>query len=248
MGDPAKYTDPSVFTNSAASKSRLPLALGIALLLHMFALLLPIGKQVRESGETPAQIELRITIHDPPQPPVEIAVPELLPKPLPETLLEPDSTPALVDQTSSAPAVSPETPEAAAAEPAQTLIPINRDYETMSSEEKKRLTRTILSSQFMTQEPVADRLFGKPTEDSKPIQKEFHYPIQPNLVSMLDKPMQDLPFKYTPGLVHFAYVPGVKGDLQRFWDVITPEFGWTTKYGTEVKCIWLLVIAGCGWK
>ena len=248
MRDPAKHTGPSVFTNPAGSKSRLPLALGIALVLHVFVLLLPIDKQARERSESPAQIELQLTIHEPPQPPVETSVPEPLPKPLPETQLIPDSTPALVDQTSGPPDVSAETPETSSEEPVQTLIPINRNYETMSSDEKRRLTHTILSSQFITQEPVADRLFGKPTGDSKPIQKEFHYPIQPNLVSMLDKPMQDLPFKYTPGLVHFAYAPGVKGDLQRFWDVITPEFGWTTKYGTVVKCIWVFVIAGCGWK
>jgi len=28
--------------------------------------------------------------------------------------------------------------------------------------------------------------------------------------------------------------------LQRLGDKITPEFGWITKYGTEVKCIWVL--------
>ena len=65
---------------------------------------------------------------------------------------------------------------------------------------------------------------------------------------MLDQPLPDLPFAYTHGLVNFAYEPGVKGDLQRFWDVITPEFGWRTKYGTEVKCILILVVAGCAWK
>ena len=65
---------------------------------------------------------------------------------------------------------------------------------------------------------------------------------------MLDQPMPDLPFAYTRGLVKFAYDPGLKGDLQRFWDVITPEFGWRTKNGTEFRCIWVLIIGGCGWK
>jgi hypothetical protein len=65
---------------------------------------------------------------------------------------------------------------------------------------------------------------------------------------MLDQPLPDVPFAYTPDLVYFAYEPGVKGDLQRFWDIITPEFGWRTKYGTEVKCGLLLVIIACGWK
>jgi hypothetical protein len=245
MQHPAKHNDPSTFIGHVGSKKSLRLALGIALMLHGLVLLLPIDKQVAERHETPAQIELRFTTHEPPQPPMVIAIPETMPEPL----STPESTPELADQTITPPDVSPEAPEINPTEPSQTLIPINRDYQKMSSEEKRRLTHTILSSQFITQEPVADRLFGKPIQmDSDSVKKEFHYPIQPNLVSMLDKPMQELPFKYTPGLVHFAYAPGVKGDLQRFWDVITPEFGWTTKYGTQVKCIWVLVIAGCGWK
>jgi len=65
---------------------------------------------------------------------------------------------------------------------------------------------------------------------------------------MLEQPLPDMPFAYTPGLVNFDYDPGVKGDLQRFWDVITPEFGWRTNNGTEFKCVWVLVIAACGWK
>jgi len=68
------------------------------------------------------------------------------------------------------------------------------------------------------------------------------------MIDMLDQPMPDVPFAYTPGLIYFAYDPGLKGDIQRFWDVITPEFGWRTKYGTEVRCKLILVIVGCGWK
>jgi len=249
MQNPAKHANPSALTDPSGSKTSLRLALGIALVLHVLALLLPIDRQLPERPETPAQIELQLTILKPPQPPVEIAVPEPIPETLPDPLPIPEVTPALADQTISPPEVSPVTPEITPLEPEQALVPINRDYEKMNSEEKSRLTHTILSSQFITHEPAADRLFGKPVRmEIPPVRKEFHYPIQPNLVSMLDKPMQELPFEYTPGLVHFAYAPGVKGDLQRFWDVITPEFGWTTKYGTEVRCIWVLVIAGCGWK
>ena len=119
----------------------------------------------------------------------------------------------------------------------------------MTPMEKTLLTHTILSSQFITDEPAADQLFGPViARYSIETQKEFHYPDKASLVSMLDQPMQELPFAYTPGLIQFAYAPGVKGDLQRFWDVITPEFGWITDHGTEVRCIWVLVIARCGWK
>ncbi len=123
------------------------------------------------------------------------------------------------------------------------------DLNTMSKIERRQLTNTILARQFFTEESAVDQLFGKPLpQHNTEIQKEFHYPLRQNMISMLDQPMPEVPFGYTPDLVYFAYEPGVKGDLQRFWDVITPEFGWRTKYGTEVKCILLLVIVGCGWK
>jgi len=111
------------------------------------------------------------------------------------------------------------------------------------------MTNTILARQFITEESVTDQIFGKQSQQKHTeLIKEFHYPVRPDMLVMLKRPMQELPFAYTPGLINFAYEPGVKGDLQRFWDVITPEFGWITDNGTEFKCKWLLVIAGCGWK
>ena len=121
--------------------------------------------------------------------------------------------------------------------------------DSMSEKEKSVLTSTILARQYISEESVVDQLFGKPLEQhSGEFQKEFHYPVRPDMLSMLDSPLPDVPFDYTPGLIYFAYEPGVKGDLQRFWDVITPEFGWRTKYGTEVRCVLVLVLIGCGWK
>jgi len=211
------------------------LALAIALGLHALILLLPLPGQSPGARPVSAQIELRLTTFDP------IPVPQPVPEPR-DT--RPESVP-LVKATSQA---------ALAASRAATLAPIKHAPEQMNTEEKHPLTNIILSSQFITEDSAADQLFGNPivgysTEIQKEFhQKAFHYPERPNLLAMLDQPMQELPFAYTPGLVRFAYDPGIKGDLQRFWDVITPEFGWTSNYGTEVKCVWVLVIAACGWK
>ena len=123
------------------------------------------------------------------------------------------------------------------------------DLETMNNIERRQLTNTILTRQFFTEESAVDQLFGKPLpQHNTEIQKEFHYTLRQNMISRLDQPLPEVPFAYVSDLVYFAYEPGVKGDLQRFWDVITPEFGWRTKYGTEVKCVLVLVIIGCGWK
>lgn len=112
----------------------------------------------------------------------------------------------------------------------------------------QRLSPGILSSQFIRQESAADKIFGPSYQaDPQPVQKAFHFPQQANMITMLDRPIVDLPFQYTPGLIEFAYDPGLKGDVQRFWDKITPEFGWRTNYGTQIKCKWILVIAACGW-
>lgn len=209
------------------------LALAVALGLHAIFLFLPINRQVSDSGKTYSHIELQLKAppsQEPAPPPEEES--ETIPPP-----------PEPVTESIESIAVKPD--KIAPAEP--TVSPLVQEMEPVL--ERVPLTSTILATQFITEESAVDRIFGRSLDkqDSK-IKKEFHYPIRQNMLSMLDQPMPELPFAYTPGLVRFSYDPGIKGDLQRFWDVITPEFGWRTKNGTEFKCIWILVIGGCGWK
>jgi len=219
-------------------KTGIWLALAVALGLHTIILLLPITRQEPPAKNNRVQIELQLTTFTPPPLPPQIPVQP------PETIL---------------PVSVPELPKAIAEAQADAKPPITtvnlqaRDLEhdpgTMSARTKEQLTNAILARQFISEESEVDKLFGKPlVQFSSEPQKEFHYPVRQNMISMLDQPMPDVPFAYTPGLIRFAYDPGVKGDLQRFWDVITPEFGWRTKNGTEFKCIWVLIIGGCGWK
>jgi len=219
------------------------LALLIALGLHGLILLLPLSGQKPDTTPVSAQIELRLTKFEPPPVAEEIFLVE------PESPPPPAPLPTPIVQDKPVPLVKTPSQVVEATPPATTLAPIERDLEQMTPVEKTQLTYTILSSQFITDESVADQLFGPVVARySTETRTEFHYPEKANLVAMLDQPMQDLPFEYTPGLIHFAYAPGVKGDLQRFWDVITPEFGMITDHGTEIRCVWVLVIAACGWK
>ena len=239
---PGKY-DVAMGNKVLRQKSGIWLALLIALGLHGLMLLLPLSGQKTGSGTTLARIELQLIKPEPSAEAKEILLAAPEPPPSPARLTTP------MVQEISAPSVKTPPDVVAPTRPAATLIPIERDPELMSTAEKRRLTHTILSSQFITEESAADQLFGKSlAHNNFAIREEFHYPERDNLVTILTKPMQELPFEYRPGLIHFAYDPGVRGDLQRFWDTITPEFGWITKYGTEVKCKWILVIAGCGWK
>lgn len=223
-------------------KTGIWLALAVALGLHTVILLLPITSQKPPTENDRVQIELQLTTFTPPLPASQVPAqpPETIP---PVSLPDP----------------SPEPPiaivEAQAEVESQVLTTnpqaqdMEHDQEKISEQAQSRLTNSILTRQFISEESEADELFGRPLEQhSSEPQKKFHYPVRQNMITILDQPMPDLPFAYTPGLVNFAYDPGVKGDLQRFWDVITPEFGWRTKNGTEFKCIWVLIIGGCGWK
>lgn len=230
------------------NKTGIWLTLSIALGLHAIILFLPIAGQIPVSDTHHSSIELQLTtISLPaPVPPVEYPEPEVPPpEPEPETAAEHPEV-ALEKTTQAEVERVTEKPPPPARLVARTW---QRDLDSLSEPEKAQLTNTILSRQFFTEESAADQLFGKLLhQPATELYKDFHYPLRPDLISMLDKPVPDVPFAYTPGLVYFAYEPGVKGDLQRFWDVITPEFGWRTKYGTEVRCVLVLVLIGCGWK
>lgn len=214
---------------STAQNNGIWAALAAALALHVLVLLLPMTHRAPPaSGDK--RIELDLIAFQPASPPLVAAVPEPVPVPQPRP---PEST--------SPPVAAPEPPIPAEVEQGQAVEVVTRD----PSDSKD----VILSRQFISEESAADQLFGKPpSHEQPPAPREFHFPHKPDMLTMLHAPMPDLPFEYTPGLVHFAYAPGVRGDLQRFWDVITPEFGWRTNSGTEVRCVWLLVIVGCGWK
>lgn len=58
--------------------------------------------------------------------------------------------------------------------------------------------------------------------------------------------MPDLPFG-SSGLQLAFYSSGFRGDLERFGDAVTQEFGFRTRYGTQVKCVLMVVLLVCGW-
>lgn len=223
------------------------LALAIALLVHIILLLVAANWRFKQPLSQSSRIEIRVEYEDIPpfvEPRSEaVAAPHGVIKPVPQSIEQtsqemPPAKPA--EQPSMAPLPMP-------AQTSAQSTPANDQPGNLKTTQQQQ-SRTILSSQFITEPSVTDKIFGPGMPATKHSEtRGFHFPPQPNMVAMLDKPIPDLPFQFTEGLVHFAYEPGAKGDLQRFWDKITPEFGWRTNYGTEVKCAWVLVIAACGW-
>ena len=227
-----------------AGKPAIWLAITVAVSLHLLLLLLPLASKNPNTQSGARQIDLQLVTYKPEQ---SVAQAPALTQPPAMEIAPPVSEPES-ESTSLATALEP-----AASPQVEQPAPIKRDLQSMTAAEKSILTHTILSSQFITEESSADQLFGKQLESpddeisANSRAMGFRIPQRSNLISMLNQPMPALPFEYSPGLVHFAYDPGVRGDLQRFWDVITPEFGWRTNNGTEFKCAWILVIAACGW-
>lgn len=229
------------------------LSIVLAIALHTLFLFLPIPVNNPESGHKETLLALQLTKRAEPSTdptPVIAQEPPALSKPKPplqqETRAESDS-----QTVSDVPKMLSDSEQAESAPTSpQKFMPYARtSFEHMNELEKQSIRSSLLLQQYIREASITEQLFGKPlkTEGSDHI-AEFHLPARPDMISMLNKPVPDLPFAYQEGLVHFAYDPGVRGELQRFWDAITPEFGWRTKYGTEVRCIWVLVMGGCAWK
>lgn len=249
MSTPSSLQTAATPADHKRSHTAIWLAFAFALLLHIFFILMPLIKQVEPPRTASTRIEIQVQRYPPPpasdEPVEERAAAARLPaQNLP---LQPAKKATAETKATSKNILK----SAASATPSQTsrqLAPTLEQQQEISQQRLQNLSPQILSSQFIREKSTTENIFGPALHrDPQPVQKEFHFPHKPNMITMLDKPVSGLPFAYTPGLIEFSYDPGVKGNLQRFWDKITPEFGWRTNYGTKVKCKWVLVIAACGW-
>ncbi len=44
------------------------------------------------------------------------------------------------------------------------------------------------------------------------------------------------------------YAPGIEGSVERFFDKISIKKKFTTRYGTEIYCVYVALIVACSWK
>ncbi len=230
----------------------------LAVSLHAVFFLLPLLPETPKPGVSEVRIDLQFSKVSPAPTesiePLAVTVPKM-PAPQPEATLETEPVPENeADENEPDRQVAEIPKEQDIANPARENIapasPGGRTaLEQLDDLEKELLTRALLTRQFIKEESMTEQLFGRPlvTNEADPV-ANFQVPVRTSMITLLDKPMPDLPFAYQEGLVHFAYDPGVRGDLQRFWDVITPEIAFRTRYGTEVRCIWILILGGCAWK
>ena len=143
--------------NRTGSRTSIWLALAAALGLHAIVLLLPISRQIPLTDSSPAQIELQLTTFSPHQAAPQVPEPPTIPEPEivpPQVIPEPEEGIAEVKPE----VIQPEPPP-------DPLIEMQvNEFTDLSESERNRITRSILSAQFITQESEADKLFGKPLE------------------------------------------------------------------------------------
>ena len=176
------------------NKTSMWLAFAVALGLHLLILLAPISRHGPPADNEPALLELQLTKLTPAPPAIEIpqemTLPDMIPEPV-EAVVKSVTEPPLAQEK------TPVQPELTSIEP-------------ILDQKKRRLSRTILSARLLPEESEADKIFGvQMAPPEQPNYAKFNRPIGQNMISMLDQPMQELPFAYTPGLVHFSYDPGV---------------------------------------
>lgn len=121
------------------------------------------------------------------------------------------------------------------------------DFSKPHDEEKESsgLAQRLIATQFNLENQSPEPLFGtKKQTDDLP---EFHFRQRPTLESVLRQSSLQLPFKDTRVYLVDSYDPGWAGSVDRFWDTVSVPFGFTTRNNTRVQCVWVLVLAGCGW-
>lgn len=103
----------------------------------------------------------------------------------------------------------------------------------------------VLSSQFDYERSVRQPLFG--AVEQKTEAPDFFFRQRAALDSVLNQPSLQLPFEDNRIYLVEHYEDGMMGGIEKFWDQVSLPFGFTTRNNTRVQCVWVLVVAGCGW-
>ena len=193
----------------------------LAIIVHVVFILVPVTKRMFATVSEQQSVQVQLIS------PTRIVEAEHLPEPgLPVEWRE-SISPALEELP---PVPVTEPPAAVRVIAAQPSIP-NR--------------ARVLSSQFDYEKFGQKALFGsvKQTEDSP----DFYVRQRTSLEMALNQPSLQLPFEDARIYLVDSYDAGFMGGMDKFWDTVSVPFGFTTKNNTRVQCVWVLVIAGCGW-
>lgn len=178
----------------------------------------------------------------------EVSISEALMAPEPEpveAVSQPDTTTEDVVPEPTLSTAAVQTPE-----PQRPSIPI--EQERPEPDQSVELAMPEVTSaqilgaldKYSLEEPDLAFLHARePFETTVPISRMISLTAEDVLSSNLPRlPLAD-------GELNIRFYPsGFTGAVQRNWDRITPEFGFTTAQGIKVRCKFLLAIVACGWE
>ncbi|MEM7704651.1 MAG: hypothetical protein AAF358_03810 [Pseudomonadota bacterium] len=175
-------------------------------------------------------------------------LPKLAPVPVTEAPSEPQqAVPALPTETS--PDSPPAEPAPAATAPTPTIPTVSLPpTEVPNVDEASPAPRAEDILKRMRRYRIEENPRLTPADPkTPPAPLALGLADQTNLLTELDGPLPQLPFE--PGEMGLRfYSAGVKGDIARTFDRITPEFGFVTNFGLEVRCKYVLIVVSCGWR
>jgi hypothetical protein len=193
----------------------------LAIIVHVVFILVPVTKRMVATVSEQRSVQIQLVS------PTQIVEVEQPPEPEPPIKWREPISPTL-EELPPAPSAEPPAPVRAIA--VQAAIPSGA---------------RMLSSQFDYENTRKKSLFGseKRTEDSS----DYYVRQRTSLEMALNQPSLQLPFEDTRIYLVDSYDAGFMGGMDKFWDTVSVPFGFTTKNNTRVQCVWVLVIAGCGW-
>ena len=204
--------------------------------------------------ERQIQIEIDNTPQPLPVPPPEEIIEEVIEPPIEEVIPEPIIDPA---ETQPAPAPTPTEITEPVTEPTTQPAPqpveqpvLEQVMEQPTEQTTEQPAETNINSGIIFNSiqnidkdiSISEDFMAAPadTENFKPRQwqsTDFQADV-PFVNSETDKPRVEMDF----------YSHGVLGSVERFFDKITIEKEFTTKYGTKIKCAMVGILMACSWK
>lgn len=206
--------------------------LAVAVLSHIALLVWLVGVELTAPRMAP-KLSLRLERSPAPMPPAPAQVRDVRPEDSapPVTPSQPPAqpVPAVIEPR---PIPADVSPPGVPAEAESADVPQPESHAILS-----RLSRYRLDGQSKLEVPPQTatrprRLGELPAVDYFP---RFHRP--PPLLPFAERPLE----------LNF-YPPGMHGQLVRTMDRLTPEFGFTTSFGLEIRCVYVLVAVSCGWR
>jgi len=219
--------------NRTYRNSRVIPFLILAISAHLAIVLAPGGRDEVRLEDEPGPVRVRLLKPVPPQLP-------------PLTRDKAEETPMVQEKPAPTPAPAPDRKPTPIREPVDDVpTPAPAVEIVTQTPDETNPSPRILSSQYDLQPYRLRSVFGapEPVEDGP----DFRFPEVTSLEAVLNEPSLQLPFEDRRIYLVDSYDAGVMGGIDRFFDTVTVPFGFTTKNNLQVKCVWVLIIAGCAW-